>query len=1429
MHLTQTRHKPFLYFLSTLLLCCAILLLGSISDAAAQQRSEAWKERAQRSRQQYEQYMERRRDQIRAFAREQKKEFQAMIEQARQAGIPRRLKNDAGETVAVLYALPETGPPTYVSSDNEQSAEIINTKQLWQSSFSDWQLTGQNQDIGIWEPSGRPLESHQEFESLGNSRVQYVDDDESAAPDSHATHVAGTMIAEGVKDKSHGMASAAEVYAWESPDDTGEMSDASFDGTVQLSNHSYGPFRGWENLKNGPKGKGWYWWGADNVNPDEDFRFGFYTETARDWDEVVHNNVYYLPVTSAGNDRGDGPSSQPVLHYFKFTPTGNWQGPIQDIRPLDCSQGTTGYDCLAGPAVAKNPIVVGALKDDGTTPADFSAFGPTDDGRIKPDLTANGVSVYSSVIGSNSSYGTKTGTSMAAPAVTGSIALLKELLGTAEYRASTLKAILLHTADDEIGPKSGPDYKTGWGRMDSERAAEVIEAEVTATDTLHVIDQVTLDEGETQEFEVVATDASEPLRATIAWTDPAGSPPSDQVDPTDKMLVNDLNLRVINNSTGETTKPYVLDPSNPGSQTVTRGDNERDNVEQVYIPDPALADTFTVRISHDGSLDLATQDFGLVVTGNSSLTVPGGGDDGDDDPPGGGEDNCSNTTLRSEIKNDTTIDKFCTVYGTTRVTNGATLTLTSGAHLAFTSGGADGRSELIVESGTKLLVEGSETDSVKFTDAGGCPACDEPIYWGGVTVRGDSSVFEYAKFLRAGDPNHQGTGRRPALLIEAKEVAVKNVSFRKNEGWAIEADQAPDESGNSFTITNSTIKNNYKGIQAFYADATITGTTIKNNDLTAATLWGDFVDFTNNTVTGNGFTGLGVTLNGGNAIIKNNTFTDNDGQGVSISATDVYTFEKNTVKNNTGEGVSVINTSYVYMDGNSKNSVLYNGSHEISSPSEFAHLYLGDASINEGGYNDIYDNSYGSGNRYVYNGVWNDGATAPEIKAEKNNWNAVPASGMFEGPVDYEPYVAPPLEVSVFCMPPGPGDNTVSCTATATGGGGDYNYDWNIYGCDGSSSCSAPCGGTDVTVTVTSANGETATASTTTADCIGGCDDQIICRLDLDRLQEGYAGVDRRALRERINALSGALSDHREASGSARRLSRLYHLLLLEAKVEHVRGMEAGEFVEDPDAPHAFSGGRSEARSLFAERASELETSDPQALSAAERSAAEVALKVQIQDLLRRGRSQEALRKIETYRSSVDVSTETHVGLYQLAGSAYQQQGQYDEALRAINDARAAAADVAKTEARNAYLSALTPVRRGMQELAGQATTKKSATTSSAKSKASSQLGTDTTAVDASAQSLPQEFGLDAPYPNPTRSTASIPLALPERAHVRAAVYDVLGRRVEVLANRSFSAGRPDVRFSTERLSGGLYLVRVKMTSSSGEKHVFTEKVTVVK
>ena len=99
----------------------------------------------------------------------------------------------------------------------------------------------------------------------------------------------------------------------------------------------------------------------------------------------------------------------------------------------------------------------------------FSSWGPTDDGRIKPDLVANGEAVYSPLAGSNTAYGSYWGTSMATPNATGSTALLIEhyanLFSNGAIRSSTMKGLLIQTADDR--GNAGPDYRYVWGLVDS--------------------------------------------------------------------------------------------------------------------------------------------------------------------------------------------------------------------------------------------------------------------------------------------------------------------------------------------------------------------------------------------------------------------------------------------------------------------------------------------------------------------------------------------------------------------------------------------------------------------------------------------------------------------------------------------------------------------------------------------------------------------------------------------------------------------------------------------------------------------------------------------------------------------------------------------------------------------------------------------------
>jgi len=94
---------------------------------------------------------------------------------------------------------------------------------------------------------------------------------------------------------------------------------------------------------------------------------------------------------------------------------------------------------------------------------------------------------------------------------------------------------------------------------------------------------------------------------------------------------------------------------------------------------------------------------------------------------------------------------------------------------------------------------------------------------------------------------------------------------------------------------------------------------------------------------------------------------------------------------------------------------------------------------------------------------------------------------------------------------------------------------------------------------------------------------------------------------------------------------------------------------------------------------------------------------------------------------------------------------------------------------------------------------------------------------------LPEVFALEAPYPNPTGGRATLPLKLPEGASVRVEAFDISGRRVKTIANEQMSAGRHPLSFKTRNLASGLYLVRTVVETASGQRKVFTTKVTAVK
>lgn len=387
---------------------------------------------------------------------------------------------------------------------------------------------------------------------------------------------------------------------------------------LRVSNHSYGRLCGWNQA-------GTYWYGDRSISTNEDLYFGRYDSDATNIDQIVYEGVFHLPVWSVGNDCGHYSGAQPIWHWVP-NPTLVWTNLVHEV-----DGGGNGFDSIASHKGAKNVLTVGAVSDivgGYSTTSDvvmtsFSSFGPMDDGRIKPDIVANGVSLYTPMAASDSDYDNASGSSFAAPSVAGSIGLLVELnellRGTNRpLFASTLKALVIHTAD-EAGGAPGPDYRFGWGLMNTLTAAQVMSNNAVWGYFKPHIKEVVLPDQDYIEFRVEA-DTNQPLRVTICWTDPPGQEHPYELDPTNIVLVNDLDLRVIDPSGSVTNKPWVLNPSSP-AVAATTGDNIRDNVEQVHIENPSNG-WYTVNVTHKGTLSSGVQDVSIIVTGNTPTNAP---------------------------------------------------------------------------------------------------------------------------------------------------------------------------------------------------------------------------------------------------------------------------------------------------------------------------------------------------------------------------------------------------------------------------------------------------------------------------------------------------------------------------------------------------------------------------------------------------------------------------------------------------------------------------------------------------------------------------------------------------------------------------------------------------------------------------------------
>lgn len=537
---------------------------------------------------------------------------------ARQLRLPVRIERKDG-TVQEVVGLNDAGDPLYFTTQNAAAATSTGSDILRTASS----LTGSGIVIGMWD-GGAGRTTHQEF---AGSRM--VVKDGSGSID-HATHVGGTMIASGVRVDAKGMAVAATVDSYDWNDDLSEMISrgANFGGQagrLQLSNHSYGYVRGWN-----WNGSRYAWVAAGSTSAAREPNFGAYNVNSQAVDELSFDAPYYLIFWSAANERNNNPATGSTVSIggslVSYNPT---------IHPPGDGIYRNGYDTIADNALGKNVLTVGAVTDavlngvrdvSRANVTSFTSWGPTDDGRIKPDIVANGDSLLSSVNSSNTAYGFSSGTSMSSPNAAGTAAQLLEhysnLFPGSYLRASTLKALLIHTADDRGNP--GPDYAYGWGLLNGVRAAAQI-SEHSGNTSLHRIVEQSVTTAAPERVIEFFWDGVSPIRATLCWTDPAAVAVLFG-DTRTSMLINNLNLK-ITGPDGTEHLPYVMpfvgtwtDASM--SLNATTGVNNTDNVEQVYIATPTQTGRYTMTVSASGALTNNEQHYSLTLSGSAPNTAP---------------------------------------------------------------------------------------------------------------------------------------------------------------------------------------------------------------------------------------------------------------------------------------------------------------------------------------------------------------------------------------------------------------------------------------------------------------------------------------------------------------------------------------------------------------------------------------------------------------------------------------------------------------------------------------------------------------------------------------------------------------------------------------------------------------------------------------
>ncbi|MDK2947923.1 MAG: hypothetical protein PWQ63_1083, partial [Methanolobus sp.] len=492
---------------------------------------------------------------------------------------------------------------------NDVAAGILNVDAV----HNDIELNGSGQiiavcdtglDTGVDDSSMHPDFSGRIIDIIDFSGDGAADNADAWNNGGHGTHVTGSVLGNGSMSEGQykGMAPEAELVfeAVQKTDGTMVISSTNLESIFQ------------DAYAQGARIHTNSWGYTSNL--------GDYTSISRMVDEFMWQHPDMLILFSAGN-LGTDSDKDGVVDINSTSPPATSKnciavGASENYRP-EIINYTYGNSFAL-------PISEDTKADNIDGIAAFSSRGPTDDGRIKPDLVAPGTFIASTrssyiswyewgLIDDNYAY--MGGTSMAAPLVAGSAALVREyyteMESVATPSAALIKATLINGAIDMTPGQYGegtdqeitgrPDNSQGWGRVDVANSIMADYPEVTA-----YYDGESLSTGNSWTHTYDYIESGKPLRATLVWTDyPASASAS-------KSLVNDLDFTIADSS-----DTYY---GNDGS-----GPDRINNVEGIELSSVSDDDyTFTV----DGySVSMGgTQPFALVASftcENNEFPAPG--------------------------------------------------------------------------------------------------------------------------------------------------------------------------------------------------------------------------------------------------------------------------------------------------------------------------------------------------------------------------------------------------------------------------------------------------------------------------------------------------------------------------------------------------------------------------------------------------------------------------------------------------------------------------------------------------------------------------------------------------------------------------------------------------------------------------------------